>query len=59
MDGTEELSEKNSTLRKQMWEAFKHGLEYEQIESCNDIDITKTEDKNLSFNEWFTKYYNE
>lgn len=44
-------------FKAQMLKAYKHGIEFEPLECDGDMDITNTKDENLSFYEWFAKYY--
>ena len=48
---------RSAYFKEQMKMAFKHGREFEQIETDGDMDVTNTEDKNLPFYEWFAKHY--
>ena len=45
-------------FKQQMLIAYKHGIEFEQLEynEC-DVDINKIDDKNLPFYEWFALHY--
>ena len=48
---------RSAYFKEQMKMAFKHGREFEQIETDGDMDVTSVEDKNLPFYEWFAKHY--
>jgi len=53
---SEEIIEKTNFFTEQMLKAFKHGIEYEYLET--DGETLNLDDKNLPFYEWFAKYYN-
>lgn len=44
-------------FKEQMKIAFKHGREFEQIETDGEMNVAIAEDKNLPFYEWFAKHY--
>lgn len=41
----------------QMLKAFRHGIEFELLETDGEQDIVNANDKNLPFSEWFNKYF--
>jgi hypothetical protein len=48
---------RSAFFKKEMKKAFIHGIEFEQIETDGDMDVTNAEGKNLPFYEWFAKHY--
>jgi hypothetical protein len=56
---TAEKEQPTNQFRKDMLAAFRHGIEFELLESDgeSEVDPKTMEDKNLAFAEWFNKHY--
>ena len=48
---------RSAFFKQELIKAFKHGREFEQIESKSEIDYSNKEDKYLPFYEWFARHY--
>ena len=42
---------------EEMKKAFRHGINFEQLETESDMDVANVDDKHLPFYEWFAKHY--
>lgn len=48
---------RSAYFEQQMLIAYKHGIEFEQLDDGYDVEISKVDDKNLPFYEWFALHY--